>query len=178
MIGVLISKGLRGYYCSIPPGRERCSQEYCALYLWFALRCCLIVAIAIMMVLQIPTSVSVINVGSSVSDLPIYAFTALRDQRVIDAGAFGEVREAFIDGRSRVALKTSRFAGAIARSSISKELASLKDIMRKPHTNVARILGICIDMPDGDVGIVMEFCAGGSLTSFLKQLPRVSHPLL
>lgn len=81
------------------------------------------------------------------------------------------MREAFLDGHSQVAIKKSLFVGSLARSSISKELAFLKAI--KPHTNVARILGVCIDMPDGDVGIVMEFCAGGSLKSYLKKLPQV-----
>ena len=105
-----------------------------------------------------------------VPGLPIIPFDDLKDQRIIGEGGFGEVRSAKRKGFGLVVLKTTRMAGSIDRSSIGKELGFLRDIV--PHTHVARILGVCVDMPDGELGIIMDYCEYGSLASYLKTLSK------
>jgi serine/threonine protein kinase len=111
-----------------------------------------------------------------VSGLPIIPFDDLKDQRIIGVGGFGEVRSAKRKGGALVVLKTTRVAGSFDRSSIGKELGFLRDMV--PHTHVARVLGVCVDMPDGERGIIMDYCEYGSLASFLKTLSKVRARVL
>ncbi len=80
------------------------------------------------------------------------------------------MRRAKRSGFGLVVLKTTR-VGSFNRDSVHKELAFMLQL--DPHTHVARVLGVCIDSPDGELGIVMDYCQYGSLASFLATLTKV-----
>ena len=107
---------------------------------------------------------------ASISGIPVIPFLDLKEQRVIAKGAFGEVRSAKRSGFGLVVVKTTR-AGSYNPASIGKELGFLRDV--PPHTHVARVLGVCVDAPGGKLGIVMDYCQYGSLSSFFHSLPKV-----
>ncbi len=113
-----------------------------------------------------------LHLQAASSVLPIILFADLRDQRVIGKGAFGEVRSAKRGGVEQVVVKTTR-VGAFNKASIAKELGFLRDI--PPSSHVARILGVCVDAPDGELGIVMDYCEHGSLASFMKKQRKVRN---
>ncbi len=106
------------------------------------------------------------------SGVPVIAFADLTELQQLSEGAFGSVWKARRGGRGHVVVKSAK-AGSLDRSSIAKELGFLRAISQSSHTNVARILAVCLDMPGGDLGLVMDYCAFGSLKSFLETLPQV-----
>lgn len=69
-----------------------------------------------------------------------------------------------------VAVKQSGVV-CLDRASIDRERRLLGSI--PPHPNVVRVLGVCEDSIDNHLLIVMEYCAGGSLLSYLTLLPKV-----
>lgn len=100
-------------------------------------------------------------------ELRVILFEDLKRQVTIAKGGFGVVRSAKLDGFTDVVLKTSKIAGTINRASILKELHFMKDMNMRHHQNVARILGVCVDDPSGELGIVMDKCEY-SLAMYLK----------
>ena len=105
-----------------------------------------------------------------IAGLPVIPSAELMDQRELSSGAFGKVLVAKRSGRGRVVVKTTK-VGTLDRASIDKELRFLRDM--SGHTNVARILALCLDLAGGDLGIVMDYCEYGSLKSFLRNFASV-----
>lgn len=108
---------------------------------------------------------------SSSSGIPVIPNIDLCDQELITRGSFGEVRAAKLKGATAVVVKTT-FARSIDQASIGKELDFLRTL--PPHPHVARVLGVCLDLPDGGIGIVMDYCQYGSLAHFIRRLSKVS----
>jgi hypothetical protein len=101
--------------------------------------------------------------------VPVIAFADLREMHPLNEGAFGTVWKARRGGHGHVVVKSAK-VGSLDRGSIAKELGFLRAISRSGHTNVARILAVCLDMPGGNLGLVMDYFPLGSLKSFLKTL--------
>ncbi len=79
------------------------------------------------------------------------------------------MRSAKHHGIEQVVVKTKRVG--FDSSSVAQELRLIRDIPPSPY--VVRVLGLCVDAPDGELGIVMELCEHGSLASFLKEQCKV-----
>ncbi len=105
------------------------------------------------------------------TDMRLIAYADLKNQVVIGEGGFGKVLSAKLDGFTEVVLKTSKVAGAINRASITKELRFMKDM--QDHRNVARVLGVCADMPSGELGIIMDRCEYSLAMYLQKHAPKV-----
>jgi serine/threonine protein kinase len=90
----------------------------------------------------------------------------------LGSGSFGEVFKAKYSD-AIVAVKQSGVV-CLDRASIERERRLLGSI--PPHPNVVRVLGVCEDSVDNHLLIVMEYCAGGSLLSYLTLLPKVCRP--
>uniref|UniRef100_A0A7E4VPF5 Tyrosine-protein kinase n=1 Tax=Panagrellus redivivus TaxID=6233 RepID=A0A7E4VPF5_PANRE len=93
---------------------------------------------------------------------------SLRLKKKLGEGAFGEVYLAEFSGatgKSEVAVKTMRDeASREARLKFMKEAR----LMRKfAHKHVVRIFGVAVH--ENPLMIVMEFCTGGSLVSYLRK---------
>jgi hypothetical protein len=95
----------------------------------------------------------------------------LKVGRELGRGAFARVMIAKLRGE-RVALKQLLVDEGGARAPTEKELAAFikeAQLMQKlpPHPNVVQLKGVLSDV-DVPMGIVTEFCGGGSLDSYLK----------
>lgn len=89
------------------------------------------------------------------------------------SGAFGEVYMARMNGTTPVIVKTAR--SKQDKQSIEKEMRLLCSVPRHPH--VVAALRMCADAPDGQLRLVLEYCAYGSVTSFLQSVSRVGRTL-
>lgn len=103
----------------------------------------------------------------------------IQNARKIGHGAFGDVLEAVYNG-ARVAVKKSSILSADTNA-IMKERALFGAIPH--HPNVVHVLGVCEDTPDGQLWIVMEYAALGSVQSYLRVLTeggkaRSCYPVL
>jgi hypothetical protein len=104
-----------------------------------------------------------LQLGSSkLPALPVIPFADLRDQRWICES----IRSAKLRGIEEVVVKTSHI-GSSDKASTAQELRVIRHVSPSPH--LVRLLGLCVDAPDGELGIVMEHCEHGSLGSFLEE---------
>ena len=53
---------------------------------------------------------------------------------------------------------------------IDNEIKLHQVLLGRPHHNVVTVLGVCVDSPDGNVRLVMEYYSGGSLDSHLHRV--------
>ena len=103
---------------------------------------------------------------------PLIPSSALFFVRELGKGSFGEVRLAWwTDGDSRrsVAVKANGLQCASAEA-IDNEIKLHQVLLGRPHHNVVTVLGVCVDSPDGNVRLVMEYYSGGSLDSHLHRV--------
>ena len=90
-------------------------------------------------------------------------FAGLTTRRTLGEGAFGAVDAAWwAGGQTLVAVKRN---GVLCsdRAAIENETRLLEVLLRNPHGNIIRCLGVCVDAPDGALRLVMECCDGGSV---------------
>ena len=88
--------------------------------------------------------------------------------RILGKGSFGEVRLARWND-SDVAVKVNGI-GCADTTAIDRECVLLELLMQHPHLNILRVYGLCDDNADHNVRIVMEYCAGGGLDSYLRTI--------
>ena len=55
-------------------------------------------------------------------------------------------------------------------SAIDNERRLLELLARHPHRNILVVYGIVTDAPDGHVRLVMAYCSGGGLDSYLANI--------
>ena len=60
---------------------------------------------------------------------------------------------------------------------IDNERTLLELLLRHPHKNLLVVYGIVTDAPDGSVRLVMAYCAGGSLDSYLSNIRELGEVL-
>lgn len=87
----------------------------------------------------------------------------------IGNGCFGEVYKCSYN-LAEVAVKKTLLM-ATDTTSLEREKRMLGSIL--PHPNVVRVIGFCDDSPDQSLLLVMEYCPGGSVKSYLNRLPLV-----
>ena len=108
--------------------------------------------------------------GSPRMFLPLIPLSDLDIKKELGKGSFGEVQLAWWASRGKdVAVKANGIHCA-STDAIDNETRLLEVLMRYPHRNVVKVLGVCIDAPDGNVRLVMEYCSGGSLDSYLSRV--------
>ena len=100
--------------------------------------------------------------------VPYISQKSLSKRRVLGAGFFGEVCLSWWeDGRKEVAVKANG-EKSLNAAAIDNERKLLELLVKYPHDNILKLYGIVTDGEDGDVRLVMEYCAGGSLEEYLR----------
>ena len=95
---------------------------------------------------------------------------ALDKQRELGTGSFGEVSLSWWEGgHMDVAVKANGVSCA-NKAAIDNERTLLELLLQHPHKNILVVYGIVTDAPDGSVRLVMAYCSGGSLDTYLTAI--------
>ena len=104
----------------------------------------------------------------TVTVLPQIPLSTLEARRVIGTGSFGEVSLSWWrDGHLDVAVKANGVS-CMNTTAIDNERKLLELLFQHPHRNILAVYGIVTDAPDGNVRLVMAYCNGGSLDTYLN----------
>ena len=96
--------------------------------------------------------------------------SSLQNRRVLGKGSFGEVCLSWWEGgHMEVAVKANGVQ-CVNASAIDNERKLLELLFQHPHRNILVVYGIVTDAPDGCVRLVMSYCAGGSLDTYLGRI--------
>ena len=103
-----------------------------------------------------------------VATLPRIPLAALEDHQVVGAGSFGEVCLSWWEGGHMDVAVKANGVSCMNVAAIDNERKLLELLLQHPHRNILVVYGIVTDAPDGKVRLVMAYCHGGSLDSYLN----------